>query len=313
MKILITGCAGFIGFHTAIRMKKEGHEVYGIDSFNDYYDPDLKYARANILESMWDIDVDRIDLFNKSAVVTYMNTHRVDMVIHLAAYAGVRYSIKHPQKYINNNITGTSNLIHACEMFDINKVVYASTSCVMHGNPLPWTEDEKLGYPLSPYGYSKIVNESQFMMSNIENAIGLRFFTVYGPWGRPDMALFSFCDKIVKGESIELFNYGNMKRDFTYIDDIVNGINIVVESATGKEIYNIGYGQQVKLMDFVKAIEKNLGRKTDYILKPRHPADAEETWSDTTKLQKLGYKPTTSIEHGVASFIRWYKHYYEVN
>lgn len=318
MKILITGCAGFIGFHTAIRMKKEGHEVYGIDSYNDYYDPKLKEDRARILSDQG-IIVQRIDLFNHSSLVSYVfSIPKPDLVIHLAAYAGVRYSLQYPKLYINNNIMGTNNLIRTCEDFGIEKVVYASTSCVMSGNPLPWREDEKLGVPLSPYGYSKIANESQFHMSKFQMAVGLRFFTVYGPWGRPDMALFSFCDKIVKGEPIQLFNYGNMKRDFTYVDDIVDGIVKVIDYHNPhvhqiRQIYNIGYGQQVDLMRFVDAIEKNLGRTAVKQLVEKHPADVDETWSDTSKLQAIGYKPTTSIEKGVEKFVQWYKHYYGVN
>ena len=317
MNILITGCAGFIGSHTARRLKAEGHNVMGIDSYNDYYDPELKYARTRLLAEH-DIPVERVDLFNQSATTSYMHNKNIDLVVHLAAYAGVRYSMDYPMKYINNNITGTNNLIKACEVLGIDKVVYASTSCVMNGNPLPWNEKEKLGVPLSPYGYSKIANESQFHVSKIRMTVGLRFFTVYGPWGRPDMALFSFCDKIVKGEPIQLYNYGNMKRDFTYVDDIVDGIVKVMDYHVPhvhriRQIYNIGNGQQVELKDFVEAIEKNLGRTAVKELVAAHPADVDETWSDTTKIRAIGYKPTTSIQDGVAEFVRWYKHYYGVN
>lgn len=317
MNVLITGCAGFIGSHTAKRLKAEGHNVMGIDSYNDYYDPELKYARTRMLAEH-DIPVERIDLFNQSATMSYMHNKKIDLVVHLAAYAGVRYSMDHPMKYINNNITGTNNLIKACEVLGIDKVVYASTSCVMNGNPLPWNEKEKLGVPLSPYGYSKIANESQFHVCKIRMTVGLRFFTVYGPWGRPDMALFSFCDKIVKGEPIQLFNYGKMKRDFTYVDDIVDGIVKVINHHNPhvqkvREIYNIGYGQQVELMRFLDAIEKNLDRTAVTYKVPKHPADVDETWSDTSKIQAIGYKPTTSIEDGVAKFVEWYKHYYGVN
>jgi UDP-glucuronate 4-epimerase len=187
----------------------------------------------------------------------------------------------------------------------------------MAGNPLPWKEDEKLGYQLNPYGYSKATNEAQFMAPNgLDVAIGLRFFTVYGPWGRPDMALFSFTKNIVEGKPIQLFNYGDMVRDFTYVDDIVQGCCIVIQKALGeeqyKDVYNIGYGQQVQLVDFVNHIEENLGIKAIRELVPKHPADTHETWSDTTKLQALGYKPTTSIEVGVKNFVEWYKEYYNV-
>ena len=187
----------------------------------------------------------------------------------------------------------------------------------MAGNELPWKEDEKVGYPLNPYGYSKLCNESMFMASDIDAAIGLRFFTVYGPWGRPDMALFDFTNKIIKNEPIDLFNHGDMIRDFTYVDDIVNGINIVIDyiqsSMLIKDIYNIGNGRQVPLIEFVENIEFQLQRKAQKNYVPKHPADTQATWSDTTKLQALGYKAETSIEDGVEKFITWYKGYYNVN
>ena len=187
----------------------------------------------------------------------------------------------------------------------------------MAGNKLPWKEDDKCGYQLNPYGYTKMTNESQMMASKIPITVGLRFFTVYGPWGRPDMALFDFTKKIINGESIELFNYGRMVRDFTYVDDIVDGIKIVIENSTRcnklKEVYNIGRGERVQLMDFVTHIEKNLGRIADKKLVEKHPADTEETWSDTNKLQQLGYNPKISIAEGVEKFVKWYKSYYKVN
>jgi UDP-glucuronate 4-epimerase len=186
----------------------------------------------------------------------------------------------------------------------------------MAGNPLPWNENEKLGYQLNPYGYTKATNESQFMASDFASAIGLRFFTVYGPWGRPDMALFTFTNKIVNEEPITLFNHGDMIRDFTYVGDIVQGIGIILNHAMKnnvKDIYNIGYGKQVQLMDFVDHIETNLGRKAIRNYVPKHPADTHETWSNTEKLQALGYKPTTPIETGITAFIDWYKSYYGVN
>jgi UDP-glucuronate 4-epimerase len=317
MRILVTGGAGFIGFHTLKRLKAEGHDVFGVDSYNNYYDPKLKHDRTHELSEL-DIPVYWGDLFSSADTDRIIFEMKPEMVIHLAAYAGVRYSLEYPLKYINNNIAGTNNLIKSCEKHGVDRVIYASTSCVMAGNPLPWKEDEKLGTPLSPYGYSKIANESQFSMSKLQMAVGLRFFTVYGPWGRPDMALFSFCDKIVKGEPIQLYNYGNMKRDFTYVDDIVDGIVKVMNyhiphAHRVRQIYNIGNGQQVELKDFVEAIEKNLGRKAVKELVAAHPADVDETWSDTSKIQAIGYKPTTSIQDGVAKFVEWYKHYYGVN
>ena len=315
-KICITGGAGFIAFHLAQKLQENGHAVYGFDNFNDYYDPSLKRARQQKLAEKT-IPIVEMDLKDPENLSEYMSHHKFDLIMHLAAYAGVRHSMVEPEKYIQNNVVGTHNLIEACWNADIEKVVYASTSCVMAGNPLPWNESEKLGYQLNPYGYTKATNESQFMASTIPTTVGLRFFTVYGPWGRPDMALFDFTRKIIADKEIDLFNYGDMIRDFTYVDDIVQGICIIIEKSLkdnfAKEIYNIGNGRQVQLMDFVENIEKQLGRTAKKNLVPKHPADTHATWSDTTKLQALGYKAETSIELGVEKFVEWYKSYYGVN
>ena len=315
-RICITGGAGFIGYHAGIALKKSGYDVIGFDNFNDYYDPKLKWDRLTELNKH-DIPVFDFDLKEKHNVEKFMRDRQPNIILHLGAYAGVRHSLEDPDKYIQNNIIGTHNLIEACQKYNINKIIYASTSCVMAGNKLPWKEDDKCGYQLNPYGYTKMTNESQMMASKIPVTVGLRFFTVYGPWGRPDMALFDFTKKIINGESIELFNYGRMVRDFTYVDDIVDGIKIVIENSTRydklKEVYNIGRGERVQLMDFVTHIEKNLGRIADKKLVEKHPADTEETWSDTTKLQQLGYNPKISIAEGVEKFIKWYKSYYKVN
>jgi len=319
MKIFITGIAGFIGFHTAKKLHSLGHDVQGIDSYNDYYDVSLKRARASILT---DLGVEVIEFnLTSDSFKFYKNAHYlttpqpslvdVDCVIHLAAYAGVRYSLDNPKLYIENNIIGTQNLIDRCEKDGVTKILYASTSSVMNGNPVPWDEDTKLYNQKHPYGYSKVVNESQFQMSSIENTIGMRFFTVYGPWGRPDMALFDFTKNIIAGNPIEVFNNGDMVRDFTYVDDIVNGIMILL-SAGGKDIYNIGRGEKVQLMDFIHQIELHLNRKALLKMAPMHPADSKETWSNTTKLKKLGYAPKISITEGVSKFVAWYKDYYKV-
>jgi len=316
MKILITGGAGFIAYHLAQKLQAEGHRVCGFDNYNDYYDVDLKYARARSLATRG-IEVIKGDLVNLVDVDFAVTTFAPEIVIHLGAYAGVRHSLDHPKLYIDNNINGTHNLIEVCEKRGVNKIIYASTSCVMAGNELPWNESEKCGYQLNAYGYSKATNEAQFMASKIPVTIGLRFFTVYGPWGRPDMALFTFTKSIIDGTPIKLFNYGDMIRDFTYVDDIVQGVNIVINRAINttqnlKEVYNIGNGEQVQLLDFVSEIEKNVGKEAIRELVEKHPADTQATWSDTTKLQALGYKPTTSVKVGVAKFVEWYKEYYAI-
>lgn len=310
MKVLITGIAGFIGFHTAIKMQEEGHEVCGIDNFNAYYEPSLKYDRANILQFRG-IHCYPCDLRVQRDLLNVVSTFAPDLVIHLGAMAGVRYSMDHAQEYIDTNLTGTANLITACELVGIQNVIYASTSCVMHGCELPWNEKDTFHLQINPYGYTKLINESQFHISKIPNAVGLRFFTVYGPYGRPDMALFDFTKNILAGNEITLYNYGDMKRDFTYVDDIVQGINLVSKNMTERDMYCIGYGQQVELERFVDAIESSLGVKAKRNYGPKHPADAKETWSDTTKLQKLGYNPTTPIEVGVENFVKWYLEYYD--
>lgn len=306
MNVLITGAAGFIGFHTALKFHEAGHHVIGIDNFNTYYDASLKYERKAQLKMQGIVVYDK-DLRDDLDMVMM----KQDLVIHLAAMAGVRYSMDHAQEYIDVNLTGTANLIHYIEKHDVPNVIYASTSCVMHGMPLPWREYEETKKQINPYGYTKLINESQFHISTIPNAVGLRFFTVYGPYGRPDMALFDFTKNIIAGNPITLFNYGDMKRDFTYVDDIVQGVELVANNMTKRDMYNIGYGQQVELERFVDAIESCVGIKAIREYGPKHPADAQETWSDTTKLQTLGYNPTTPIEVGVENFVRWYMDYYK--
>ncbi len=207
MKFFITGIAGFIGYHTAIKLKESGHEVSGIDNYNDYYDPALKKARAARLDALG-VTVELFDIRAGMLLTECLGYHEPDFVIHLAAMAGVRHSMDHPTDYIDNNVSGTQNLIDAIEHNNIENVIYASTSCVMHGHELPWREYETFHPQLNPYGYSKFINESQFHISKIPNAVGMRFFTVYGPWGRPDMALFDFTKNIIEGNPITLFNYG---------------------------------------------------------------------------------------------------------
>jgi len=334
MKYFITGINGFIGFSLAKRLVDLGHEVSGIDSMNHYYDVSLKAARERILEDDYEVIVHHGSIVNNSYQNIYIvkdpNYNRLDQcikhekpdaVIHLAGYAGIRNSLEEPETYIENNIGGTQNVIDVCEKYGIEKVLYASTSSVMANNTiLPWNEKERLGDMLSPYAYTKQVNEHQFKISNIENTIGLRFFTVYGPWGRPDMALFHFTNNILQGKPIDVYNYGDMKRDFTYIDDIVEGIISLLKPSKyfkafmQDQIYNIGYGKQVGLMEFITEIEKNLGITAEKNFLPMHPADSKETWSDTSKLKEhTGWEPTTSVADGVSEFISWYKSYYKLN
>ena len=316
MKYYITGINGFIGFTLAKKLSELGHEVTGIDNMNHYYDVALKIARNRILVKEYGIRSNYGSILSNGDLNHTLSREKPDVVIHLAAYAGIRNSIENPNQYINNNVTGTQNLINACEKYGIENVLYASTSSVMADNKIwPWNEQERLGEMLSPYAYTKQSNEHQFKISKIKNTMGLRFFTVYGPWGRPDMALFTFANKIVAGEPIDVYNYGNMKRDFTYVDDIVQGIfGLLEQIPKGDEIFNIGYGKQVGLMEFITEIEKNLGRIAEKNMLPMHPADSKETWSDTSKLYNLtGYNPKTSVVDGVKEFIDWYKSYYKIN
>lgn len=316
MKYYITGINGFIGFTLAKKLVDLGHTVSGIDSMNHYYDVSLKVARSRILEDDYEIKTYYGNLLSNGDLNYTLSEEKPDVVIHLAAYAGIRNSLERPNLYISHNITGTQNLINACEKHGIENVLYASTSSVMADNKIwPWNEQERLGEMLSPYAFTKQSNEHQFKISKIKNTMGLRFFTVYGPWGRPDMALFTFANKIVAGEPIDIYNYGDMKRDFTYVDDIVQGIfGLLDQIPEGDEIFNIGYGKQVGLMEFITEIEKNLGRVAEKNFLPMHPADSQETWSDTSKLYNLtGYNPKTSVVDGVKEFIDWYKSFYKVN
>lgn len=312
MKVLITGIAGFIGYHTALKFYREGHDIVGVDNYNDYYSPKLKSDRVLdlVAQSNGQIRTVAIDIKSK-ALLDFMLSEKPDLVIHLAASTGVRDSLEEPIEYIENNITGTQHVINACEAVGVKNAIYASTSCVMHDCPLPWNEEHMAKHHLSPYGYTKATTEHQFHISKIKNTVGLRFFTVYGPWGRPDMALYGFADKIFNGVPITVYNNGDMKRDFTYVDDIVQGIYLVSQNMTERDIYCIGYGEPVPILDFIWEIENNLELPATIQYAPLHPADAKETLSDTTKIQKIGYKPTTPVSEGIEKFIKWYKEYHK--
>ena len=307
-KYLVTGAAGFIGSQLLNRLKTRSAIARGIDNYNDHlYSPQLKSDRAH----HFDIDVRNIDLRNERELEKVIVAYRPTTIIHLAAHAGVRDSFGKEKQYHSNNIDATQNLIDLCKKHIPNvRIIYASTSCVFAGSELPWTEGKETGKQLNPYGWTKWVNECQFQSSGLHN-IGLRFFTVYGPWGRPDMALFDFTKKILVEEEITVYNYGNMKRDFTYVEDILDGIECVIDNEVESgEIFNIGRGQPVQLMDFIEEIEKNTGKKAIKNLVPKHPADTLETWSNTSKLESLGYCPDTDISVGIKNFYEWYMEYH---
>ena len=305
-KIYITGIAGFIGFHLAEKLAMEGYEVGGMDNFNSYYDPQLKRDRQQILKEKFGISIDPYSLdtqFDGSLNLQKETVeHDYDAVVHLAAYAGVRHSLENPQTYIDNNITGTQKLIKKCEELEI-PVVYASSSSVDSDH-------------LNPYAWSKYVNEKQFESSKLL-AAGLRFYTVYGEYNRPDMALSLFASAIAQGKPIDVYNHGDMQRDFTYVGDIVNGIHIVLENLlltpaiNHHEIYNLGTGKSNELMDYIECLENELGRVSQKNMLPMHPADVKSTLADISKIQGLGYQPTTSIQEGIKNFADWFKEYHK--
>lgn len=310
-RVLITGAAGFIGSQLTKRLKDKGLEVQGLDNFNNHlYSPDLKVARVK----HFDIPVWGCDMRDDIKLEALLMTYKPDTIVHLAAMAGVRDSLGKEKMYHQNNIDATQNLIDICKKhLPDTRIIYASTSCVYAGSQVPWTEGKETGKQLNAYGYTKWANECQMISSGL-NTVGLRFFTVYGPWGRPDMALFDFTSKIIAGKPITVYNYGDMKRDFTYVEDILDGIEIVLnnDNIERGEIFNIGRGEQVNLMDFISQIESNVGKQAIKDMQPKHPADTKETWSNTAKLQALGYNPKVSIPEGVARFYQWYKSYHEV-
>jgi UDP-glucuronate 4-epimerase len=311
-RYLITGAAGFIGSQLMSRLQKaDGCVCLGLDNYNDHlYTPQLKMDRVN----HFDIDVRNVDLRNERELQQLIVRFKPTTIIHLGAHAGVRDSYGKEKQYHSNNIDGTQNLIDVCKMYVPNvRIIYASTSCVYAGSELPWTEGNESGKQMNAYGWTKWANECQMQSSGL-NTVGLRFFTVYGPWGRPDMALFDFTKNILAGEPITVYNYGDMKRDFTYVEDILDGIQCVIRHTEIEpgEVFNIGRGKQVQLMDFISEIEKNVGREAIKNLAPKHPADTLETWSNTKKLEALGYEPKTDVSVGIKNFFDWYKEYHGV-
>lgn len=350
MKILVTGAAGFIGYHLVRRLLDRGDSVTGIDSINSYYDENLKYARlenCGILKS--DIVYGRdlagtdypgysfvkLDLSDKEKVEGLFRKNQFDVVCNLAAQAGVRYSLINPHAYTESNIAGFLNILEGCRKHGTGNLVYASSSSVYGLNTeMPFSVSHNVDHPVSMYAATKKANElmahSYSHLYGIPST-GLRFFTVYGPWGRPDMALFLFTKAILEGKPIDIFNNGNMMRDFTYIDDIIEGIVRVIDSPAARDpawsgkapdpasssapyrLYNIGNGSPVKLLDFIEAIEDALGKKVQRNYMPMQPGDVLATWADTSALEKdTGYRPGTPVRDGINRFVEWYRHYYGV-
>mgnify|MGYP003981729709 FL=1 len=333
MKVLVTGAAGFIGSALSIRLLDRGDEVIGIDNHNDYYDPDLKEARLARHINHKNYTHIRMDIENGKAVEALFKEHQFDGVVNLAAQAGVRYSIENPLAYINTNMVGFGHILEGCRHNNVGHLVYASSSSVYGSNTkMPFSVHDNVDHPLSLYGASKKANE---LMAHTYSHLydlpttGLRFFTVYGPWGRPDMALFKFTKAILKGEKIPVFNYGNHRRDFTYVDDIVEGVIQVLDrpaqpnthwsgdnpdSGTSQapwRIYNIGNNSPVELMDFIEAIEEALGIKAMKELLPIQPGDVPDTYADVDDLVKeFGYKPSMPVKQGIENFTKWYREYY---
>ena len=339
MKVLVTGAAGFIGFHVAQQLLERGDDVVGFDNVNGYYDPTLKEARLAILErksggSDGKFSFVRADITDASAIEACFSEHAPDRVIHLAAQAGVRHSLSHPHDYIQSNIVGFTNILEACRHAKTAHLTYASTSSVYGANTkMPFNEHQVADHPLQLYAATKRANE--LMAHSYSNLFdlpttGLRFFTVYGPWGRPDMALFLFTRNIIEGKPIQVFNDGNHSRDFTYVDDIADGVikasdNIAQpnpdwdgdnpDPASSKapfRVYNVGNSSPVRLMDYIKAIEDTLGKKAVKELLPIQPGDVPNTFADVSDLSNsFGYRPTVSVEEGVRRFVEWYLSYYE--
>ena len=333
--IIVTGSAGFIGFSLSKKLLQRGDKIIGVDNHNDYYDTEIKEARIQILNKFSNYEHCRIDLANKKDLENVFKSFAPQRVINLAAQAGVRYSIKNPLAYINSNIVGFANILENCRNYNVEHLVYASTSSVYGANTkMPFSEHHNTNHPLSVYAASKKSNE---LMAHTYSYLyqlpttGLRFFTVYGPWGRPDMALFKFTKNILDDKPIDVFNNGKHTRDFTFVDDIVEGVLKALDNpaksnlnwnsnqpdpATSKapwSIYNIGNNNQIQLMDYVEALEKNLDKKAKINFLPLQPGDVQDTYADITSLnEKFNYKPSTPVIEGVAQFVKWYRDYYQV-
>src|SRR5690554_288794 len=336
MKILVTGAAGFIGYHLCKKMLAEGYQVVGLDNINDYYDINLKYSRLE------DLGIDRhqitenkltestlysgafsfikLNLEDKEHLPKLFEQYRFDCVINLAAQAGVRYSLENPMAYVDSNIVGFVNILEACRHYKVSKLLYASSSSV-YGNSVevPFSTTQSVDNPISLYAATKKSNELMaYTYSHLYDiqTIGLRFFTVYGPWGRPDMAMFLFTDAILNNRPIQVFNNGDLSRDFTYIDDIIQGINLIVKDKNQDEkyqLFNIGNSKPVQLLEFIEEIEKATGKQAQKIMMPMQPGDVNQTWADVEDLRKkYSYNPDFSVTQGIKNFVEWYKEYYKI-
>ena len=324
MRILLTGAAGFIGMHTAIRLLARGDQVLGLDNLNSYYDPALKQARLHRLGVQSGFRYVQVDVADRKAMAEMFEQERFDAVIHLAAQAGVRYSITNPLAYADSNLTGFVHVLEGCRTQHVHHLVYASSSSVYGGNTkMPFVETDAVDHPVSLYAATKKANE---LMAHSYSHLygvpttGLRFFTVYGPWGRPDMAYFLFTRAVLAGEPIQVFNHGNMKRDFTYIDDIVEGVLRVLDKpatpqapgAAPYRIFNIGNNEPVQLLDFIGCIERTLGLTAVKQLMPMQDGDVPATYASTQALQDwVGFAPSTLLAEGIERFVNWYQSYYK--
>ena len=331
--ILVTGAAGFIGMHTAARLLDRGDNVVGIDNLNDYYQPQLKHDRLALLEGRSGFSFQKLALEDRDGINRLFETHRFDRVIHLAAQAGVRYSLTNPQAYVDANLVGFVNILEACRHQQVAHLTYASSSSVYGANrKIPFSVEDRVDHPVSLYAATKKANE---LMAHTYSHLfalpttGLRFFTVYGPWGRPDMAMWMFTKAILAGKPIDVFNHGRMKRDFTFVDDIVEGVIRTSDTiptaqavtsdaddcstAAPYRVYNIGNNQPVELMHLIETLESALGQKAEKNMLPMQPGDVQSTYANIDALQRdVGFRPSTPIEEGVKKFVAWYKSYHQL-